>query len=181
MPPDAHLTKKDVTGRIIELLSSVEHLAGLSLNGDYCSTSLDTVPKICPHLVSLYLHGSASYVPGDQKKYTVQEICVLVGSLSDLELLSLDSNIEVASRQICETDLSDPDHEFLNALAAAPKLRHIVLYVNTRGDLSHVRPGLGIPYDTIKNFQTAFARKIFEYLHSVKLGSPSNRLDLDSG
>jgi len=158
MPPDAHLTKKDVTGRIIELLSSVEHLAGLSLNGDYCSTSLDTIPKICPHLVSLYLHGSASYVPGDQKKYTVQEICVLVGSLSDLELLSLDSNIEVASRQICETDLSDPDHEFLNALAAAPKLRHIVLCQHTRRPLA-CTPWLRYTLRYNQEFPNSFRQK----------------------
>ena len=177
VPPGAHLSKASITGRIIDLLSTVERLTSLSLHGNCCSISLGTISRICPHLISLSLHGDVSGVPD---KPTVQELRLFVGSLPSLEVLTLDSHIEVMSRPICETDISEAECEFLRALAAAPKLHHVGLYDNARLDLPP-QTRIGVPYDSMKTFKTTIGRKIFEYLQSVKVGAPLKRLDLDAG
>jgi len=64
----------------------------------------------------------------------------------------------------------DLEHEFLKALAAAPKLRHIVL---------HDRPAEYIS-DTRLDTTESLGIQIFEYLQSVKAGLPLKRLDMDS-
>ena len=168
-------TKEDVTSTIIELLSGVGHLISLSLEGDYCAISLDVIPSLCPHLVYLYLHSTPIPMSVERDKYTAQEIGVLVESLHDLELFSLDSNIEISLRQLEEDKLSDEDHEFLKALAAAPKLQHIALYDNAR----HIDQGPSS--SLIRTFREAIGKSICEYLQSVKVGLPLRRLDMDSG